>query len=204
MLSIIGYSKWSAVQQRLCLLKSHSDGLAFSSMFILALVEGEDRRFWQHKGVDLLAIAAVPWRAIRNRQLSGASTITQQLVRMLTGDYSRSIFRKLNEMALALLLETRLRKIEIARLYLTLAYFGSHMTGIAQACARLDIDPEQPSLFEACSVIARLKYPQPKTMNELRLAKIRRRASWILRRLSSARAKAGITNATILDVTDMY
>ena len=65
------------------------------------LISGEDHRFFYHLGFDIIAIA----RAVRNRllygRIEGASTIEQQLVRVLTNEYQRTFSRKIKEILLA-------------------------------------------------------------------------------------------------------
>ncbi|WP_185279267.1 biosynthetic peptidoglycan transglycosylase, partial [Elizabethkingia anophelis] len=94
------------------------------------LIIGEDRRYYQHKGFDVIAII----RAIRNRifynKKEGASTIEQQLVRVLTNQYCRTLKRKIKEIILATKLKKMLSKKEIALLYLRLAYFGTDKIGL--------------------------------------------------------------------------
>jgi penicillin-binding protein 1C len=101
--------------------------------YLAALVQLEDRRFWHHPGVDPLATA----RAIRQnlsagRVVSGSSTLTMQLVRMLE-PRPRTLRSKLVEMVRALQLEARLGKRQILAAYLQFLPFGRNFEGVETA-----------------------------------------------------------------------
>jgi len=98
-----------------------------------ATVAAEDRRFWSHAGVDPWAVARAAWQdASSLRIISGASTITMQVVRMLA-PRPRGVWTKIVEMFRALQLERRLAKDEILALYLNLAPYGGNLYGIEAA-----------------------------------------------------------------------
>jgi penicillin-binding protein 1A len=101
-----------------------------------AAVAIEDRRFYQHHGVDLQAIArAASVNVSSGRVVEGGSTITQQLVKLLyTGD-EQSVRRKVEEAVLAWQLEDRLSKDQILTRYLNTVYFGEGAYGV-QAAAK--------------------------------------------------------------------
>jgi 1A family penicillin-binding protein len=104
---------------------------------IHAVVAIEDRRFYSHHGIDLHAILRAAWRDLRRTGgFEGASTITQQLVRMSYLSPERSLRRKVQEAMIALWLETRLGKDEILARYLNAAYFGAGAYGIDAAAQR--------------------------------------------------------------------
>lgn len=87
----------------------------------------EDRRFYQHHGIDPVGIFRAFFTNLLNRKiLEGASTITQQLVRQLTLSKKKSYLRKFNEIIISLLLEHKLSKKQILELYLNTCYLGSH------------------------------------------------------------------------------
>jgi 1A family penicillin-binding protein len=102
-----------------------------------AIVAIEDRRFYEHPGVDLRGLARA---AVRNTSAGGTreggSTITQQLVRMLYLSQERSLRRKVQEAMLALWLEAHLTKDEILSTYLNTAYFGAGVYGADAAAKR--------------------------------------------------------------------
>lgn len=110
----------------------------------------------------------------------GASTIAMQLVRVLTGRYERTLSRKLLEMYAAMRLTKHINKDEIPRLYLFVAYYGWRMNGLIQASNRLNIDFSNCTDYEAASIVARLKYPEPQKYNQNRHNKILARTKHIL------------------------
>jgi penicillin-binding protein 1C len=101
--------------------------------FIEALLLIEDQRFYEHGGVDPLAVARATGQAIqRGRIVSGASTITMQTARLLE-PRPRHLGSKIIEAFRALQLEARLSKDEILELYLTLTPYGGNLQGVRAA-----------------------------------------------------------------------
>jgi penicillin-binding protein 1A len=99
-----------------------------------AMVAIEDKRFFDHRGVDLRAIGRAFWADIRNqRVVQGGSTITQQFIKNAYVKDHRSVARKLKEAALAWQLEQRKKKDWILTAYLNTIYFGNGAYGIQQA-----------------------------------------------------------------------
>ncbi len=99
-----------------------------------AFIAAEDRRFYKHNGVDVLAITRAVVINIKNRSiLEGGSTITQQLARIIFLNQDRTLVRKAKEIALAYKLERQLDKNEILRQYINNVYLGSNAYGIADA-----------------------------------------------------------------------
>ncbi|MGC8733715.1 MAG: transglycosylase domain-containing protein [bacterium] len=100
------------------------------------LVASEDERFYQHKGVDIIAVIRGIISILINKEITqGSSTITQQLARILFLSPEVSIKRKLKEALIANELEKYFSKDEIMELYLNLVYFGEGAYGI-EAAAR--------------------------------------------------------------------
>jgi len=100
----------------------------------------EDRRFYEHSGIDWHALAAAAARNLRSRHLvSGASTITQQLVKLATGRERRSWSRKLYEAIIAWKLEHRWSKERILAEYLNRSSYGNRRIG-PEAAARAYFD----------------------------------------------------------------
>ncbi len=148
---------------------------------ITFLVLGEDHRFYNHIGFDFIAIN----RAIRNRifysKIEGASTIEQQLVRVLTNQYERTFKRKFKEIILATKLKKLLTKNQIALLYLSLAYFGTGKHGFLGTLASFNYSLNDELTDDFCAgIIARLKYPEPKSSNLGKLTQIEIRKKHIL------------------------
>jgi penicillin-binding protein 1A len=100
-----------------------------------AIVAVEDKRFWEHQGVDVRGIARAVWADITQKQLvQGGSTITQQFVKnRLLQTHDRTIARKVKESALAWQLERRWSKDRILTAYLNTIFFGNHAYGIQMA-----------------------------------------------------------------------
>ena len=103
-----------------------------------ALVATEDERFYQNHGIDLLGIArAVPYDAAHLSFAQGASTITDQLAKLLyLGGNDHSVWRKLEDLALALRISTRYSKEQVLDAYLNTAYFGHGAYGVEAASRR--------------------------------------------------------------------
>ena len=104
-----------------------------------AFVAVEDKRFWKHEGVDFLRTGEAVISYVQNRlrkkggKTFGASTITQQLIKNLTGDDRISIDRKLTEMFSALDLERRASKSEILEMYLNVINLADGCHGVGAA-----------------------------------------------------------------------
>jgi penicillin-binding protein 1A len=126
-----------------------------------AVVATEDRRFFEHAGLDpwgLMRAALVNLRAGRFTQ--GGSTLTQQLAKNLFLSSERTVTRKAEEMVLALWLELRLSKHDILELYLNRVYFGGGAHGIEAASQRYFAKSARDlSVAEAAVIAGLLKAP---------------------------------------------
>src|ERR671910_2373608 len=99
-----------------------------------AIVAIEDRRYFEHRGVDLRAIGRAVWADIGQKSVvQGGSTITQQFIKNTYVRNQRSIARKLREAALAWQLEQQWSKKRILTAYLNTIYFGNGAYGVDQA-----------------------------------------------------------------------
>jgi penicillin-binding protein 1C len=129
--------------------------------FVRFLLAYEDQRFRSHPGVDVLALARASWQAISHgRIVSGASTLTMQLARLLEPS-ARTIDAKLAEMARALQLEERLGKDEILAAYLTLAPYGGNLEGVrAASLAYFGKEPARLTDAEAALLVALPQAPE--------------------------------------------
>lgn len=126
-----------------------------------AFVAIEDRRFYEHYGVDPLGIARAAIANILHRGVAqGGSTLTQQLAKNLFLTQERTITRKLQEVMLALWLERKFSKTQILELYLNRVYFGSGAYGIEQASQRyFGKSARQLSVAEAALLAGLVKSP---------------------------------------------
>ncbi|APW43681.1 transglycosylase domain-containing protein [Rhodoferax saidenbachensis] len=100
-----------------------------------ALVLSEDKRFYEHSGVDWRAVSSAAWANLWNSKTRGASTITMQLAGLLDedlkrGSNGRSVVQKLGQTVSAQMLESRWRKDQILEAYLNLVPFRGELVGI--------------------------------------------------------------------------
>ena len=145
---------------------------------IAATLSAEDKRFRSHFGVDFLATA----RAVRGGGKSGASTITQQVVK-LAQPGPRTLSRKLAEMWLALRVERSWGKDQILTEYLNRLDYGNLQTGIASASRYyFDKPPSDLSAAEAAFLAALPKAPT-RLNPHANFAGAQERQRWILRRM---------------------
>ncbi len=126
-----------------------------------AFVAIEDRRFYEHYGVDPFGIGRAALANILHRGVAqGGSTITQQLAKNLFLTQERTITRKLQEAILALWLERKFSKTQILEMYLNRVYFGSGAYGIEQASQRyFGKSAKQITLAEAALLAGLVKSP---------------------------------------------
>ena len=115
----------------------HNDAVPLEDIpdhLIKATLATEDRRFFEHFGVDFIGTARALFENARaNEVVQGGSTLTQQLAKNLFLSSERSLTRKVKEAFLALLLESRFTKREILKLYLDRAYLGGGAFGVEAA-----------------------------------------------------------------------
>ena len=130
--------------------------------FLKLLFAYEDKRFSEHHGVDLLALGRAAFQFTSNGHIvSGGSTITMQVARLLEPREHRSLGAKLRQITRALELEQALSKNEILSLYLTLAPYGGNLEGIrAAALAYFGKEPRKLSLAEAALLVALPQSPE--------------------------------------------
>jgi len=126
-----------------------------------AVLAIEDRRFYDHFGIDLLGLARAMVANVRaGRIVQGGSTITQQLAKNLFLTPDRTLKRKVQEMLLALWLERKFSKDQILSLYLNRVYFGAGTYGIDAAARHYFGKPAtQVNLYEAAQLAGLLKAP---------------------------------------------
>ena len=126
-----------------------------------AFVAIEDHRFWDHKGVDWYrTLGAVQNFIIPSGSTFGGSTITQQLVKNVTGDDEYSIQRKVQEIFRALYVEQKLNKKEILEYYLNTIYLSQGCYGIKTAAKTyFGKDVADLTLAEGAALASIVKYP---------------------------------------------
>lgn len=126
-----------------------------------AVVATEDRRFYEHWGVDPYGLIRAVFANLRaGRFAQGGSTLTQQLAKNLFLSPDRTMGRKIEELVLALWLEVRLSKRDILELYLNQVYFGGGAYGIESAAHRyFDKSARELNVTEAALIAGLLKAP---------------------------------------------
>ena len=130
--------------------------------FVAMLQTYEDRRFREHVGVDPLAMARAAWQWLTNaRVISGGSTLTMQVARLLEPRADRTLGAKLRQIVRAIELERRLNKDQVLGLYLTLAPYGGNLEGVrAASLAYFGKEPKKLSLAEAALLVALPQSPE--------------------------------------------
>jgi penicillin-binding protein 1C len=129
---------------------------------VAMLLAYEDKRFPGHHGVDVLALARAAQQLVTSgRIVSGASTLTMQLARLLEPRAERSFTAKLRQMVRAIEIERRLSKDEILALYFSLAPYGGNLEGIrAASLAYFGKEPRRLTLGQMALLVALPQSPE--------------------------------------------
>jgi penicillin-binding protein 1C len=135
--------------------------------YLKLLLAYEDRRFRSHAGVDPLALARAAFQFVsRGHIVSGGSTITMQLARLMEPRRERSVYAKLRQMVRALEIERQLTKDQILDLYLALAPFGGNLEGVrAASIAYFSKEPKRLSLAESALLVALPQSPETRRLD---------------------------------------
>ncbi|MBR0871276.1 penicillin-binding protein 1C [Bradyrhizobium tropiciagri] len=135
--------------------------------YLKLLFAYEDKRFYDHHGVDPLALARAAFQlGTRGHIISGGSTITMQLARLMEPRHQRSVYAKLRQMVRAVELEHELSKEQILDLYLALAPFGGNLEGVrAASIAYFGKEPKRLSLAEAALLVALPQSPERRRLD---------------------------------------
>ncbi|MET0538266.1 MAG: penicillin-binding protein 1C [Xanthobacteraceae bacterium] len=130
--------------------------------FLDLLFAYEDKRFASHHGVDPIALARAFFQMLgRGHAVSGASTITMQVARLLEPRSERSLSAKLRQMVRAVELERALAKEQILSLYLSLAPYGGNLEGVrAAALTYFGKEPRRLTLGEAALLVTLPQSPE--------------------------------------------
>jgi penicillin-binding protein 1C len=130
--------------------------------FLDLLLAYEDKRFRAHHGVDPIALLRAAAQLVTyGRIVSGASTITMQVARLLEPRAERSLAAKLRQMVRAIEIERKLSKDEILALYLSLAPYGGNLEGVrAASLAYFGKEPRRLTLGEAALLVALPQAPE--------------------------------------------
>ena len=132
-----------------------------SDTTVNAFVSAEDARFYTHKGLDLYRICGAAWADIKaGGFVQGASTISQQLIKLSHLSSEKTIDRKLEEATLAYALERNYGKDEIMEMYLNYIYFGGGFYGIeAASLGYFGVHASELSAAQAAQLAGVLKSP---------------------------------------------
>ena len=132
-----------------------------SESLIKTVVFIEDKRFYNHFGIDIKGlIRAIFYNIKEGRYAQGASTITQQLSKLIFLDSKKTLSRKMRELIIAFYLEYNFTKEDILTMYLNRVYFGSGLYGIKAASRRyFSNSPEKLNLAESAILAGTLKAP---------------------------------------------
>ncbi len=135
--------------------------------YLNLLLNYEDRRFRSHIGVDPLAMGRAAFQLVtRGHIVSGGSTITMQVARLMEPRQERSVGAKLRQMVRAIQLERKLSKDQILDLYLTLAPFGGNLEGArAASFAYFGKEPKRLSLAESALLVALPQSPETRRLD---------------------------------------
>ncbi len=135
--------------------------------YLKLLFAYEDKRFYLHGGVDPFALTRAAIQLVtRGHIVSGGSTITMQLARLMEPRHERSISAKLHQMVRAIEIEHELSKDQILNLYLALAPYGGNLEGIRSASiAYFGKEPKRLSLAESALLVALPQSPENRRLD---------------------------------------
>ncbi len=135
--------------------------------YLKLLLAYEDRRFYSHGGVDLLALGRAAFQlATSGHVVSGGSTITMQVARLMEPRRQRSISAKLRQIVRAIEIERQMSKDQILDLYLAMAPYGGNLEGIrAASTAYFGKEPKRLTLSEAALLVALPQSPENRRLD---------------------------------------
>jgi penicillin-binding protein 1C len=135
--------------------------------YLKLLFAYEDRRFYSHGGVDVLALGRAAFQLVTSGHIvSGGSTITMQLARLMEPRRQRSISAKLRQIVRAIEIERQMSKDQILDLYLAMAPYGGNLEGIrAASIAYFGKEPKRLSLSEAALLVALPQSPENRRLD---------------------------------------
>jgi penicillin-binding protein 1A len=161
-----------------------------------AILAAEDKKFYQHSGVDILGIARAAWTNIlQGKKTQGASTITQQVAKNFFLTPEKSYTRKVYEILLSFKIENDLSKDQILALYINQIYLGQHAYGFAAASQIYFGKPLKEITLAEAAMLASLP-KSPSKGNPITNPKLARaRQEYVLRRM----CELGFINETQRD-----
>ena len=168
-----------------------------------AMVLSEDRRFYEHSGVDWAAVTAAAWGNLWNQRTRGASTITMQLAGLLDGDWrrssgGRSVVQKAGQTVAAQVLDRRWSKTQILEAYLNLVPFRGEMVGI-DALYRTLFDKAPHGLDDREAAVAAALVRAPNA----RPAQVGQRACGVLKDMRAGSAVGSVDCDAVVFFTEV-
>ena len=136
-------------------------------VLVRALLAAEDKRFFRHGGVDVLALARSLWQNLSGQSKSGASTVSMQVAKLYSPPAPRTLRTKLREMLQARRLEMTFSKSELLRAYLNRADFSNLCRG-AETAARFYFGKPAAGLNAAEAALLAALVKSPTQLNPLR------------------------------------
>jgi penicillin-binding protein 1C len=135
--------------------------------YLTLLLAYEDRRFRSHAGVDPLALSRAAFQFLtRGHIVSGGSTITMQLARLMEPRRERSVYAKVRQIVRALEIERQMSKDQILNLYLMMAPYGGNLEGVrAASIAYFGKEPKRLSLAETALLVALPQSPETRRLD---------------------------------------
>jgi len=140
-----------------------------SELFLEKVIESEDRRFYEHKGINLSSTVRAFIKNIQaGSHVEGGSSITQQLAKNMYFTFEKRYERKVAELLVAFELEEQLTKDEILELYCNIAYFGEGAYGIEEAARHYyGVSAKDLNAEQSDALVKTLKSPNYYNPNKL-------------------------------------
>lgn len=174
LIALLVLKKSSSTKLKLKTIKNNinknKEKIAIPDILIASIIRIEDKRFYNHNGIDIYSITRAVYKNLTTKRLEGASTIVQQLVRNTTNERSITFKRKINEIFLAILIDKQFSKNEIIIAYLETYNFGKSI-GINSLCLNEKYFLNTLSNYEVAQITARLKYPNLNKTNYIKFLK---------------------------------
>lgn len=161
-------------------------------LYLRMLIAFEDRRFYSHRGVDPIStLRAIAQLIRRGHIVSGSSTITMQVARLLDGVHERDASGKARQMLRAIQIERQFSKTQILELYLRLAPFGGNLEGVrAASLAYFGTEPRRLSPAQAALLVAIPQSPESRKPDRFPEAALKARDRVLQRALAAGVIKA--------------
>lgn len=160
--------KFSSIKDKIVKVNRHQ--IYMPENLVCSIVEIEDKRYFQHLGIDFYSIMRAIFKNVSTNRIEGASTIVQQLVRNIINEREIKAGRKVKEIMLATLIDKEFSKSEIFFAYLETYRFGNFV-GISNLCKNENYNFNSLSYIDLAQIVARLKYPTLNKSNYIKYLK---------------------------------